>query len=1046
MAGAAVTARPKPFVGRDRDLAELRSALRAAVSGHGSLVLVAGEPGIGKTRLAERLASDAAPLGAATLWGNACEGSGAPPFWPWIQLMRQLLRQLPAEGEQLDMRLLESDPETAELARMLPELARVLPELAGRVPDGLADLAVLPPDQARFRLFDAVATLLARASAAQPLLLVLDDLHLADRPSLRLLRFLAQELWGVRILLLGAYRDVGAGATGAIDELAGVLSGAGSRLVLRGLGVEEVAELVAMTTGTAPTAEQAASVLERTGGNPLFVREVARLLAAGMAGPAVPDGVRPVLARRLDQLRSETAELLAMASVLGTELRPDLLAALAGISGEAAVELLGEAADARLVELVADPPVRWRFAHALVREVLYERLPLARRLVLHRRAGEVIEAYFAADLTPHLDELAGHFLQTGPAGAAKALDYAERAGRHALELLAWEDAAGHFRCALDALDLVPEPAPGPAVLTRRLELELGLAGARMAIGETVDARAGYERAAALARRLGDAGQLARAAIGLGAEEIIFAVDELQVGLLEEALSQLKSDSALRARLLARLAKALEYGPDIDRRIALASQALAIARRVADPATLAAVLVDHHRATWGGSSLTDQLAIATEILQLAEAAGDRLLALQGRLYRSLDLLELGEIAAMRAEVEAFDRGARASRQMRLQWLSCQLRGSLALIDGRLEEARRLNEETLGIAQRAGDPYGVMSYLGLGGVSSAVRGNFTGLVEPLRQAARPTPAFMLQAAVVVALLNTGQRAEAREEFERLAAGDFATLVPAASYVMNAAVASLCAYGLGDAPRASILYRRLEPYAGQVIRGSRLAGGCFWAVSHHLGLLAITTGHWDDAVAHLEAAVRLETEMGALPYLASTRYHLAEALTGRGHPGDAPAAAAELHRARALLDQFGIRPVLTSPGTTLIPAPDPAATPTPGMASMSREGEYWTVIWHDRPFRLRDTIGLGYLARLLAVPGRELRALDLATSSAGAGTEPANGAERARVNVTKALRGAIRRIAQHDPDLGDHLRRRVRTGASCSYQPDPAGSVTWTLTHRP
>ncbi|HEX9343677.1 MAG TPA: AAA family ATPase, partial [Actinomycetota bacterium] len=822
----AATGRSKPFVGRAQDLAALRSVLRAAVEGHGSLVLLAGEPGIGKTCLAERLAieAEAAPGGAAILWGSAWEG-GAPPFWPWVQILRQLLRQLPATDEQFDALLLEGDPGMAEVARILPELAGSAPRPA--------ELAVAPAEQARFRLFGAVAALLARASAVRPLLLVLDDLHWADMPSLRLLRFLAQELEGVRVLLLGAYRDVEAPAARRIEEVAASLGDACARLALRGLGLDEVGQLIGLTTGAEPSPEEAAGALQHAGGNPLFVREVARLLAAGVPGRAVPAGVRPVLARRLEQLRPDAAELLATASVLGTELRPELLGTLVGARAERIVALLGEAADARLVELVAGPPARWRFAHELVREVLYERLPLARRQALHRQAGEAIEARLPTDLELHLGELAGHFLHAGSAGAAKAAGYAERAGRHALDMLAWEDAAGHFQRALEALDLMPDRADRagrlPVELTRRLDLdlELELAGVRMILGEVAAARAGYERAAVLARRLGSADHLARAALGLGAEEIIFTVDESQVSLLEEAIGQLGPGGPLRARALARLAKALEYGPDIDRRIALAGEALAIARQVGDPATLAAVLVDHHRATWGGRPPADQLDTATEIVALAEAGGDRFLALQGRLYRSLDLLELGDIVAMRAEVEAFSRGAEASRQPRLQWLSCQLVGTLALIDGRFEEVRRRNEETLVIAQRAGDPYGVMSYLGLGGVLSAVIGDFSAVVEPLRQAARGLPAFMVQAAVVVGLLNTGQPAQAREEFERLAAGDFAGLFPAASYVMNAAVASMAAYGLGDAARARVLYERLAPYAGQVIRASRLAGGCFWAV---------------------------------------------------------------------------------------------------------------------------------------------------------------------------------------------------------------------------
>ncbi len=1162
-ATAGVAVATKPFVGRATDLAELRAALEEAIAGHGSLVLVAGEPGIGKTRLAERLALEAAPRGAAMLWGTAWEGGGAPPFWPWIQVLRQLLREGPGE----DIVVFDlGDPGMADVARMLPELA-------GRVPEP-AELAALRPDQVRFRLFDAITTLLARACEARPLLLVLDDLHWADMPSLLLLRFLAQELYGVRLLVLGAYRDVEAGPGSPIEELAGALGGSCYRIVLRGLSPDEVGQLIAVTTGQAPAPDVAASIGEHTGGNPLFVREVARLLAAGVSGGAVPEGVRPVLGRRLDLLSQPCHELLAAASVFGRELRLDLVQALTSTPAEETLELLGEAVAARLVEEMPGTPNRWRFAHALVREVLYGRLSPTRRLVLHRRAGEVIEARFSGELESHLVELADHFHRAGPTAAASAVDYAARAGQHALALLAWEEAAGHFQRALDALDLAPALLSGD--LERRCELELALAEARMAVGEVPSARTGYERAAAVARRLGSAEHLARAALGLGVEEITFTVDKLQICLLEEALGALGDGDGdgdgrspqrprrkvqedipvpvpvrrdafqevpqdalrarLHARLRARLARALEYTPQVDRRVALCDEAVAIARQLDDPATLAAVLVDHHRATLGVNSPAAQLATTTEIVQLAESAGDRVLALQGRLLRSLDLLELGETAAMRAEVDAYQRGARESRQPHLLWPGLQLRMTLAIIDGHFDDAKRLNDEALTIGRRAGDPLVLSTHLGLSCLFQAVMGDLAALEGPIRQAVQQWPAFLVRIALVMILADSGKAAEARQEFDRLAADEFASLPHDVTYITSLAVAAVVAYGLGDAARATILDERLEPYAGQAVRGSRLAGGCFWVVDHHLGLLAATMGRYDAAVAHFDAALRLEARMGALPYLATTRYYYAQALAARSQPGDKQQAARELDEALGLLRRLGIRPLFTSisvagAAATPIPSADVAGDTVGGAgvaaAVLRPEGEYWTIAWQGSTFRLRDTVGLAYLARLLATPGRELHALELAApagagghhtgfgvdvgagagAGAGVGVEEAGlgpvldeqakaayrrrlreldeelaeaedwrdtgraerahaereqlatqlaaavglggrdrptgaSAERARVSVTKALRAALRRIAEHNPALGEHLHRSIRTGTFCTYDPDPVLPVTWAL----
>jgi len=1129
-------------VGRDHDLAELRSALREAVDGRGSLVLLAGEPGIGKTRLAEQVATDTAPGDAMLLWGSAWEGDGAPPFWPWIQVLRQLLRQLPAADR--DTLFDHGEPLLGEMANMLPELMRPIP--------AAAELAALPPEQARFRLFDAIATLLVRASQMRPLLLVLDDLHWADVPSLRLLRFLARELYSVRLLLLGAYRDVEAGPASPIEELAGALGGACYQIVLRGLGPDEVARLIAVTTGTAPDLALAAQVRERTGGNPLFVREMARLLAAGLTGAAVPDGVRPVLARRLDLLSAPCAELLAVASVLGHDLRLELLEVLAETSAEQVLELLGEAVRARLVEEVPSSPLQWRFAHALVREVLYERLPPARRLALHRRAGEAMEVRFAGALEPRLEELADHFLRAGPDGAAKAVDYSARAGQRALSLLAYEDAVGCFQRALRAQDLAAQgPVPDHA---RRCELELALAEARMAAGEVALARDGFERTAGLARRLGDGKLLARAALGLGEDEAVFAIDELQVRLLEEALELVEGDSALRARLLARLARAprrtsAPAGSKGDRRLDLSDEAVTIATRLDDPATLAAVLLDRHAATWGVGGPSQQLATATQIVQLAEAAGDQVLAAHGHHLRILDFLEAGDAAAMRAEADTFQRIVGELRDPpHLRWPVLMVRGCIALMDGRFDQTEQLASQARAVGRRAGDPAAAPCALGLRSGHYLVSGRPTADLEgAYHKALTLNPLFVWRALLTVMLTNAGRTAEAREEFERLAAGGFAGLPRPTTpvYLISAAVAAMAAYGLGDAERADVLSALLRPYAGQMVRAIRVGGGFCWPVSHHLGLLAATTGRWDDAVEQFAAAVDSCERMAAPPYLAHSRYYYAKALAAKGRPGDQDRAARELEAAHALLRRFGIRPLFAHDDPDLrlelwpgAPGAAPSAGPAPGtgapttsgkdrhgddgqVAGVLRcEGDYWTVGWRGSAVRLRGSIGMAYLARLLAVPGREFHALDLAGTGASTGTgagvaagaafaaaDPATAAplvdaqakaayrrrlkelaeevaeaeawndlvraerarteaqqlaahlaavtglagrdrqaranaERARISVTKALRTAIGRIAAHQPALGEHLQRSVRTGSFCAYDPDPSIPVTWTL----
>jgi len=1068
------------FVGRQRDLDELGESLAGAVAGRGSLVLVAGEPGIGKTRLADELARGAArSLGAGVLWGSCWEGDGAPAFWPWIQALRDHAGR--------------RDPATlrAELGDGAADVARLVPGLAGRLGE-LPPSPALEPDQARFRLFDAVAGLLKRAGEAEPLLLVLDDLHWADRSSLALLRFVARELRDARLLVLGTYRDVELGRSPAAEPLA-KLAGRARHLTLGGLGEDDVAELLALTTGRPPGAELALAVHRRTGGNPLFVREVARLLAAEDR-PAIPEGVREVLRRRLDRLPAGCADHLAVAAVLGQEFRLDLLGAVSGRSTEAQLALLDQAVEARLVERAPGTVAGYRFTHALLREVLYERLPAASRIALHRRAGQAIEERFAADLEPRLAELAHHFRQAAAAGEhRKAVHYATLAGRRALDQLAYAEAATHFERALEALDL--EPA-GPA---QRCELELALGEARMAAGEIAAARAGYERAARLARGIGAAEPLARAALGLGSEVTALVVDELQVRLLEEALEALGADDGvLRARVLARLAVTLVFTPAVARRADLSEQAVAMARRVGDPATLAAVLYDRHLAVWGPDNPADRLAIASEVVELAERCGDRALALQGRGLRTADLLELGDPTALRAEIEAYERAATQLRQLHYLWHVPLLRATQALLAGRFDEAERLASEGLAVGQRAHDQAVGVYVPVVVAVVRWLQGRLPELEGGVRELVARYPAVPAwRGALVLALALDGREDEARAELDWLAARDLADLPRDQQWLCNLALLAMACQRLGDRRRAAVVYELLLPCAGRLVPTTRLAVGCLGAVSHYLGILAATLGRWDDAAGHLEEAVETSTRAGAVPFLALSRYEHARALRGRGAPGDRELASEQLREATATARALGLG----------LPAQPEEAPALASPAVFRREGEYWTIAYRGAATRLRHTAGLGHLARLLGNPGKELHALDLAAGHAvregrdgdagpvlddqakaayrrrlgeltaeldeaerwadaeraararaevDALTEQLAGAvglggrdrrlpssaERARVNVTKAIRAAIRRIAAHDPALGEHLTRTVRTGTFCVYAADPATPPRWEL----
>ena len=390
------------FVGRDREVAELVAGLEDALGGQGRLFLIAGEPGIGKTRLAEQLARLAADRGARVVWGRCWEGGGAPPYWPWAQIIRTI-----ADG--CDDRTL-----TSWLGAGATYVAQLAPDLAPRL--GTTAVAPVPPiesDAARFYLFEATAGFLKRAAAAQPLLLILEDLHAADDPSLLLLRYLARDLRGGRLLVVGTYRDVDVGWSPGIADSVGELVREGQLTTLRGLAREDVKALIGALLGAAPPDGLVAAVYDRTEGNPLFIREAVRLLASagtveqqGRPGVPIPGSVRALIQQRLAPLSADAVQTLSAAAVVGRDF--DL--ALVGPACELPVErVLAAVAEAVALGIVAEEalgPGRYRFSHSLIREVIYDALPIPVRAGLHRSVGEAIERLHGADSDSHVAELA----------------------------------------------------------------------------------------------------------------------------------------------------------------------------------------------------------------------------------------------------------------------------------------------------------------------------------------------------------------------------------------------------------------------------------------------------------------------------------------------------------------------------------------------------------------------------------------------------------------------------------------------------------------
>jgi DNA-binding SARP family transcriptional activator/predicted ATPase len=862
------------FVGRERELGELTGRLEDALAGHGRLVMLVGEPGIGKSRLADELIDEARARGARTIVGRCWEAGGAPAYWPWVQSLRAYI------GETEPVALREQLGEgAADLAQLLPELRDLFPDLP--------DVPAVEPEGARFRLFEAVSAFLRRATRDRGLVLVLDDLHAADEPSLLLLRFVARGLGDNRLLVVCAFRDVAPTMRNPlVATVAELIRERGvTQIPLSGLSKADIAEYIPASTGVEPAPGLVVAVHTETEGNPLFVAETVRLLAdEGTVGDPkaslqLPPGVRAVIDQRVSRLSDRCRQLLMLASVLGREFGLDPLARFAGLPRDELIDALDEALAEQILAPVPGSPERLRFGHALIRDSVYEELTPGRRMQLHRDAAEALAAAHAQDLGPHLTEVAHHYLAAAPAGwAEEAVDYARRAGDRAASLLAHEEAARLYGMALS---LAEGGIP-------RWDLLLALGDAHARAGDTPAAKRAFREAAELAEDQGDSERLARAALGY-AGRIIWERqqdDDFLVPLLERALEALgDDDSALRVRLLARLAGGPLRGSQFPpaRRFALSQEALEMARRLDDPATLAYALDAYLPANESPANAIESLDLCTELLEVAGAVGDKERMLEAHEHRLERFFELGEIGQARADLEAMGRLADELRQPAQQWLVVVCRGRLALHEGRFEQAggliehaRELGEQAL--SWNAGVAFGVQSYM-----LRRELGRLDEALELIANFAREYPDYELweyaRASLVAAL---GLEDEAKEAFEALATDDFGGLpFDANAWFVGMGLLAETAGSLGDARRAAVLYERLLPYAGRVaVIYPELSTG---SVSRYLGLLAGTAERWAEAEQHFEAALDANERIGARPWLAHTLEDYARMLAARGERGD-------------------------------------------------------------------------------------------------------------------------------------------------------------------
>ncbi len=917
-----------PFVGRGPHIEQLRKAWSRVQAGQRQLVLVSGEPGIGKTRLVAEFARAAHDEGAVVLLGRSTEET-LTPYQPFVEALRLYVTAAPVHQLQAWM-----PPGGAELKRLVPELDERLPSL----PAPLGGDA----EGQRYRLFDAVASLLAAVSRAAPVVLLLEDIHWADKPTLLLLRYLVRFPEGARLFALGTYRETEITQNQPLAETIADLrrDQLFERLSLEGLGVDDVAELIrGLAGGQEPSSDFVRAVHDQTEGNPFFIGEVLRHLTESGALEqregrwtrnvsvdelGIPEAVKDVIGRRLARVSDECNRVLVVASVMGREFDLNVLER-AGELFQDPLGALEEALGAQLISEVPRPAGRYTFTHALIRETLYTKLTVARRARLHRRIGEVLEQLYAADPDPHLSELARHFLAAAPSGdVSKAIAYARRAGARAVAQLAYEEAAGHYVRSLQALRL----ADGDE--KQRCILLLELAEAQSRAGDRDKAKCNFQQAAAIALDRSMAAEVARAALGFESESTateVGIVDHVLVDLLEAALAALApDDSPLRARVLAKLAEALYWAPDHERLVRLADEATKMARRIGDPATTAFVLHDRLFATRGIESLVDRAATAAEVIRLAEEARDVEAALLGHTWRLGALLGMGDIHAVDLEIEALTRMEEALRQpehLRFSTLACTMR---MLLEGRFPEAEQLALQTQARAQHAPDRHAALGLRQAFAVQLFIlRREAARLaeIEPaLRAFAEQYPTMpSWRCGLTVVFADLGREADACREFVQLAAGDFASIPRDLGWFVCMTLLAEACHFLRDRPRAAVLYRLLAPYAEQCVVFGSIGVACSGSVSRYLGLLAATMGDWTAAVRHFEDALTVHRRMGAHPWVAHTQRDYAEMLLERGAGDDRARARSLLDDALSAAHALGM-PALLERATALVRVAESAA----------------------------------------------------------------------------------------------------------------------------
>ena len=1018
------------FVGRERELAELVSACEAGADSDAHLFLLYGEPGIGKTRLADELASRAKAKGLQVLWGRCWEGDGAPAYWPWIQVIRSFLGALDPERR----RNLATESEIA--SDIIDEMAKLIPDLRPEPSFSCPPVTdKLEPDEARFRLLDAVTNFLKTGARSHPLLIVLDDLHDADEASLAMLRFMVRELKGAEISIVATYREAEVRRSPSLSKLVGELSREGHSIPIGGLSESEVTKLFQVRAGRTPDETLVSRLCAATDGNPLFVDGIVRtLIAEGAIGSAgalerpfkIPHDVREAIRGRLDSLSPASHAILQTAAAIGNEFGSNLCQSIADVSADEGHRHLDEASSAGIVAALGRG--RYRFSHALIRGVVYDELDTSGRVLLHGKIANRLEEIYREDIDPHLAELAHHFREAGV--AEKAIDYSVRAGQAAASVVAFTDAMVHWQAALELMEEQGSDA------RRRAELLSLLGDVAFEIDQAKSVQY-RESAIALYERNGWFDKAALIHIRLGNSFSMQGVplvngSHMRVGtsFARQGLSLV--NGALANEHFRRAESVLTGGPetislawlyvgiavnesrrmDLVRSTAAARRAMGISDRLGDKVIWANAAAAYAWCLLMSGQLKEGFVLYGQAFDAALAAKSSGLAMAWP--AGWYCVCLGDPPGARGWFERELSRPRNERAPFGHQLLSFLSDNSYFEQGQLREIRR----------RLGSEHWAIRFW-VDGEWEAVKALEETVAEAFERTDDRSARFNWSVPLGEAYLLLGEYA--RAEAHLLYGLDNRNRGPVVLQEMRVRPLLTHVY---------LAMNQLDAAAQQVARCHRIiADGEDWRglagdVALAKAVVGAARGNYDIAERQFESALAIHRKYRGAWEEADTLQYWGRALAAAGDRIRATEkfdAAIENHRSRGVGPRFiewltgdKMRALGPTPRQTEVGgANQTQQAESKVTGAFRREGEFWTISYPDNTFRLKDAKGLRYIAYLLGRPGRRTHVYDLIEAVEGSIVN-----ERSTIHAESENLEIVREIGGPAPTVDFRARSGYRT----------------------